>query len=100
MKKFAAPHQQQEHVNAYFQSRSLYWADVYRSSDVNAEMYRERHARVLAWIDDLALSPGSQLLEIGCGAVFISIALAQRRLPLHQNPPPPSILQQYQRHPT
>lgn len=82
MKKFAAQHQQ-EQVNTYFQSRSSYWADVYTSSDVEAEMYRERHARVLTWIDDLALAPGSRVLEIGCGAGFMSIALAQRGLEVY-----------------
>jgi 2-polyprenyl-3-methyl-5-hydroxy-6-metoxy-1,4-benzoquinol methylase len=32
----------------------------------------------LAWIDSLALAPGSQVLEIGCGAGFMAVALAQR----------------------
>jgi len=33
---------------------------------------------VLDWIDTLALEPGSKVLEIGCGAGFMAIALAQR----------------------
>lgn len=72
--------QQQEHVKAYFQFQSSYWQDVYTIRGVQAEIIRDRHTAILNWIDDLALAPGSQALEIGCGAGFMAIALAQRRL--------------------
>jgi 2-polyprenyl-3-methyl-5-hydroxy-6-metoxy-1,4-benzoquinol methylase len=68
----------QEKVNTYFQSQSSYWKDVYASNDVQGEIFRDRHAAALAWIDSLALAPGSQVLEIGCGAGFMAVALAQR----------------------
>ncbi len=74
---------QQEEVNAYFRAQSSYWKDIYASSGVQAEIYRMRQAVVLAWIDDLALAPDSRVLEIGCGAGFLSVALAQRRLRVH-----------------
>jgi 2-polyprenyl-3-methyl-5-hydroxy-6-metoxy-1,4-benzoquinol methylase len=74
---------QQEEVNAYFRAQSSYWKDIYTSSGVQAEIYRMRQAVVLAWIDDLALAPGSRVLEIGCGAGFLSVALAQRGLYVH-----------------
>ena len=75
---------QQEKVNAYFQSESLYWKDVYTTrGGVQAEIIRDRHAAVLDWINGLALAPGSQVLEIGCGAGFMAIALAQRGLRVH-----------------
>jgi ubiquinone/menaquinone biosynthesis C-methylase UbiE len=74
------PLQEREQVNAYFQSQSSYWKDIYMSGGVQGEIYRERHAAVLAWIDNLALAPGSQVLEIGCGAGFLAVALAQRGL--------------------
>ncbi len=48
-----------------------------------AELYRARQATTLAWIDDLALAPGSRVLEVGCGAGFLSVALAQRGLRVH-----------------
>jgi ubiquinone/menaquinone biosynthesis C-methylase UbiE len=65
-------------VNAYFQTRSSFWNDIYASSDVYAEIHQERHAAVLDWIDGLALPLDSQVLEIGCGAGFMAVALAQR----------------------
>src|SRR5215472_16474917 len=68
---------QQTRVNAYFQSHSSFWKNIYASEGVFAEIYRYRHASVLSWVDSLALTPGSCVLEVGCGAGFMSIALAQ-----------------------
>jgi len=79
MKKVSASYlQEQENVNAYFQSRSLQWRKIYEGSGVEAEIIRDRHAAVLAWIDSLKLAPGSSVLEVGCGAGFMAVALAQR----------------------
>jgi 2-polyprenyl-3-methyl-5-hydroxy-6-metoxy-1,4-benzoquinol methylase len=69
--------QQQEKVNTYFQSRSSFWKEIYASDGVLAETLRDRHAAVLDWIESLALAPGSQVLEVGCGAGLLSLALAQ-----------------------
>ncbi len=73
----------QEEVNAYFQSQSSSWKDIYAENSVQAEIYRARQARALAWIDELTLAPGSHVLEVGCGAGFLSVALAQRGLRVH-----------------
>jgi len=74
---------QQENVNTYFQAESSYWKDVYAINGVQAEIIRDRHAAVLEWIDNLSLAPGSQVLEIGCGAGFMAIALAQKGFCVH-----------------
>jgi len=74
---------QQEKVNAYFQAQSSYWKEVYVSEGVQAEIYRDRQATVLAWIDSLDLASGSQVLEIGCGAGLMAVALTQRGLRVH-----------------
>jgi ubiquinone/menaquinone biosynthesis C-methylase UbiE len=75
--------QQQDQVNAHFQAQSSYWNEIYSRNTAYGEIYRERQARALAWIDDLSLAPDSQVLEIGCGAGFLSVALAQRGLHMH-----------------
>jgi ubiquinone/menaquinone biosynthesis C-methylase UbiE len=72
--------EQQEEVNAYFQSQATLWKDIYASDSLLSEIVRDRHAAVLDWIDSLALAPGSQVLEVGCGAGFMAVALAQRGL--------------------
>jgi ubiquinone/menaquinone biosynthesis C-methylase UbiE len=69
-------HQQQ--VDTYFDSVSSYWADVYDAQSLESVIYRQRRAVVLRWIDELALPPGSRILEVGCGAGFTTVALARR----------------------
>ncbi len=73
-----SPVLKQEIVNEYFRAETMVWKEIYTRSDVQAETIRDRHAAVLDWIDALALEPGSKVLEIGCGAGFMAIALAQR----------------------
>jgi len=68
----------QASVNRYFDEESSYWQDVYSSSDVQGEVYRDRTLTVLSWIDALPPRPNARVLEIGCGAGFLSVALAQR----------------------
>lgn len=70
----------QAKVTAQFQSQSSHWNDLYSSQSAYAETMRARSAAVLDWIDSLALAPGSQVLEIGCGAGLMAIALAERGL--------------------
>src|SRR5258708_27071618 len=88
----------QQQVNAYFQSQSSYWEDIYSSSGVQGEVYRERQAAALAWIDSLALVPGSKVLEIGCGAGFLSVALAQRGLRVQAIDPAEAMVELARRH--
>ena len=79
MRKFGSQHlQQHEKVNAYFQLQSTYWKEIYASSGLYGEIYRRRHDAVLDWVDSLKLPSGTRVLEIGCGAGLMSIALAQR----------------------
>ncbi len=84
MKTFTNYHpQEQKDVNVYFQSRLSKWKNIYANDGVRGEIYRARQAIVLNWIDDLGFEPGSQMLEVGCGAGFLSTALAQRGFRLH-----------------
>lgn len=79
MSKFGSQHMQRhEEVNAYFQLQYTYWKEIYASSGLYGEIYRNRHDAVLDWVDSLQLPPGARVLEIGCGAGLMSIALARR----------------------
>jgi 2-polyprenyl-3-methyl-5-hydroxy-6-metoxy-1,4-benzoquinol methylase len=82
-KPYSTYRQQQEEVSTYFQVRSSYWKDIYEGNSLPAEIYRQRQAATLAWVDELALSSDSRVLEIGCGAGFLSVALAERGLRVH-----------------
>ena len=68
----------QKVVDEHFQSHAAQWRDVYKEAGVEGEIYRKRLAIVLKWVDQLAMPPGEQILEIGCGGGFSSVALAQR----------------------
>jgi ubiquinone/menaquinone biosynthesis C-methylase UbiE len=69
-------------VNRLFTATSTYWSHVYRPEDHSfaATVHRARQAAAVSWIDALALPSGSRVLEVGCGAGFLTVALAQRGL--------------------
>ncbi len=99
VKNFVIPiYKEQEKVHAYFQSQSSYWRDIYASGGVNAEIYRNRHARVLNWVKSLDLAPGSKVLEVGCGAGFMSIALAERGFQVYAIDSVESMVEQTREH--
>lgn len=66
----------QAKVNVYFHSQSSFWKDIYTRRDVYAEIHQQRYARVLDWIEKLNLSRDTQALDIGCGAGFLTLSLA------------------------
>ncbi len=70
--------EQQKLVDAHFRSHVTQWREVYEEASVEGAVYRERLATVLKWVDELPLSRGEQILEIGCGAGASVVALAQR----------------------
>src|SRR5690349_20785122 len=68
----------QKEVGDVFDSWSPYWREIYGDRDFQSTVYQERHAAALEWIDGLQLPPGSAVLEVGCGAGFLTVALARR----------------------
>jgi ubiquinone/menaquinone biosynthesis C-methylase UbiE len=69
---------EQKQVNDYFQSSASYWNDIYFDGRLWPTIYRERQNKALRWIDELRLPSSTRLLEIGCGAGYLSIALAKK----------------------
>jgi ubiquinone/menaquinone biosynthesis C-methylase UbiE len=69
---------EQKLVDELFTSQSAFWSDVYGQNDVLGNIYRERQAAALEYIDELSLPRTTRVLEIGCGAGFMAIALAER----------------------
>src|SRR5438045_1989736 len=99
MSQPATPYRRrQENVNAYFRSNSSYWKDIYAGGAVQAEIFRARQADVLAWINNLSLAPGSCVLEIGCGAGFLAVALAQRGLHVYAIDSTEAMIEQARQH--
>jgi D-aspartate ligase len=65
-------------VNEHFDDASRSWDEMYERSDVYAVIHQERRRRALAWVDTLGLNPGTRVLEVGCGAGWTSMTLAER----------------------
>jgi ubiquinone/menaquinone biosynthesis C-methylase UbiE len=67
-------------VDSYFDREASYWHEVYRDDGLQGLVYRRRMETVLAWIDSLRLAAGAPVLDVGCGAGLLSLALADRGL--------------------
>lgn len=65
-------------VDAHFVATAGYWDDVYAGRDVQSAIYRARRATVLRLVDELNVPPTARILEIGCGAGWMAVALAGR----------------------
>lgn len=99
VKKIADPPiEEQEKVTAYFQSQSSFWNDIYTRKGVYAEIHRNRHATILEWIESQNYPPNTRVLEIGCGAGYMAVALAQLGLQVHAIDPSEAMVAQAQLH--
>jgi ubiquinone/menaquinone biosynthesis C-methylase UbiE len=69
---------EQKLVDELFDNQATYWRDTYKAKDIQAIIYQQRQMVALKYIDGLALSKSAHVLEIGCGAGFMTTALAKR----------------------
>ena len=67
----------QRAVDAYFDAESSFWDEIYAASNVYAVIHQDRHALALELIGEIDLPRGSRVLEVGCGAGLMTVALAQ-----------------------
>jgi ubiquinone/menaquinone biosynthesis C-methylase UbiE len=67
----------QENVNTHFDATVSYWDEVYRDQDLQSIIYQQRQAAVLSYVDAANVGPAGRVLEIGCGAGHLTVALAR-----------------------
>src|SRR6476620_6272591 len=67
----------QQEVNEYFAASSAYWQNIYAEKELLPTIYQDRHNTTLAWIRRLGLCKEARILEVGCGAGRMSVALAR-----------------------
>jgi ubiquinone/menaquinone biosynthesis C-methylase UbiE len=72
----AADHQRL--VSQRFHDRAQRREEVDQCEDLFSVIHQHRQARALGWIDGLGLPAGSQVLEVGSGAGFMTVELARR----------------------
>ncbi len=75
-----------------FRERARRWEEVYHRDEEFGAIRRSRQARALDWIDGLGLPAGSRALEVGPGAGFMTVALAQRQFAVHAADTTPRLL--------
>jgi len=69
---------EQQLVDEYFNTCSEFWDDTYRRKDASGIVNQLRQTIALRYVDKLSLPKTARILEIGCGAGGVSIALARR----------------------
>jgi ubiquinone/menaquinone biosynthesis C-methylase UbiE len=78
LSKPKAKEDQQKLVDEFFDTNVTYWSDTYKGKDIDGIIYQRRQAVALDYVDELRLQRSARVLEIGCGAGFMSTALAKR----------------------
>lgn len=68
----------QKIVDEFFDTQATYWRDTYKENDISGTIYQRRQKVALNYIDGLKLPRNIRVLEIGCGAGFMTCALANR----------------------
>jgi ubiquinone/menaquinone biosynthesis C-methylase UbiE len=66
-----------DRTTAHFDSASDFWRALYEQEGLEGVIYRERMQHALSWIEELRLPPGARVLDAGCGAGLLSVALAE-----------------------
>jgi SAM-dependent methyltransferase len=83
----------QQAVTDYFESTAAYWKTVYADDRLLPAIYRDRHNTALGWIQELNLRPQARILEVGCGAGLITLALARNGYTVDALDPTPAMLE-------
>jgi ubiquinone/menaquinone biosynthesis C-methylase UbiE len=89
---------EQKIIDEHFDVDSVFWTDIYQRKDVLGVIFRRRQAITLNYIKELALPKTARVLEIGCGAGFMAIALAQRGYSVHAVDHAPAMIALTQKH--
>lgn len=69
---------EQNRVDNIFNNQSKVWQEAYLKKNSLGVIIKKRQAVALEYIDGLSLPKTAHVLEIGCGAGFMTIALAER----------------------
>jgi 2-polyprenyl-3-methyl-5-hydroxy-6-metoxy-1,4-benzoquinol methylase len=89
---------EQKIIDEHFDADSGFWTDIYQRKDVLGVIFRRRQTITLNYVKELALPKTARVLEIGCGAGFLSIALAQRGYTVHAVDHAPAMIALTQEH--
>jgi ubiquinone/menaquinone biosynthesis C-methylase UbiE len=89
---------EQKLVDELFDAQSTFWRDTYQRNDAHGVIFQQRQAIALKYVDELSLPKTARVLEIGCGAGFMAIALARRGFTVEAVDHVPAMIELTQRH--
>lgn len=89
---------EQKLVDEHFDAESTFWRDTYERNDALGIINRQRQVAALNYVDELSLPKTARVLEIGCGAGFLAIALARRGFRVEAVDHAPAMVEVTQRH--
>jgi len=69
---------EQKLVDKHHRRKFTFWTEVYQQKDLDAFIVRQRHVVAFNYVAESSLPKTARALEIGCGAGFMAIALAEK----------------------
>lgn len=79
-------------VDAFFDGDAPNWQGIYEHADIFSLIHQHRHHLALDWVKSLRLNPGSRVLEVGCGAGLLAVAMARGGLDVTATDSTPAML--------
>jgi 2-polyprenyl-3-methyl-5-hydroxy-6-metoxy-1,4-benzoquinol methylase len=89
---------EQRLVDERFEAESTFWRDTYQRNDALGIINQQRQAAALKYVDQLSLPKTARVLEVGCGAGFLAVALAQRGFRVEAVDHAPAMVELTRRH--
>jgi len=70
--------EKKKNVNAYFDTESSNWNEIYHKKDVYSVIHQDRRSIAITFFEELSLPHDARILDIGCGAGLTTVDIAKR----------------------